>query len=179
MVEENLVHGLYDRQIRLFGQNTQSLIENAEIYIIEREASMREADIGGEIVKNLALLGVKRLVVSPSTERSYKRLAHRSITEINPHIKFEVSDFGDAGGCSVPDLVVMIDTVAPCPCKSSIYVCSRCMSFGDGESRHVCGNIDLDNGFFVNDCLLGAILVQEWVKKLQGKEFTVCYKLRI
>jgi hypothetical protein len=179
MTDEEPLYGLYDRQIRLFGQNTQSLIESAQVYVVEdEEAEVRRTDIGGEIMKNLVLLGVGKLTVSPSTERSYRRMVPKSVTEINPNIRFKVGEFESHGG-DVPDLVVMIDTGTSYPCRSSVYVCSKCMSFNDGKAEHVCGDAGLSDGFFINDCLLGAILVQEWVKRLQGRRFVECYRLRM
>ncbi|WEL39195.1 Myb-like protein [Encephalitozoon hellem] len=180
-MEEEL-YGLYDRQIRLFGKGTQRLIEEARAAVIQGAPYVlgegkRSSDIGGEILKNLVLLGVGEVTVNRHVITSFKRMFVNEISKINEKIKVVVVDDEKAfkAWCEYA-LVIFIDHKEQ-SVSTSIYVCSKCMAFHPLGKSHLCkeyGNISA-----AHDCLLGAIIVQEWVKKLQGKPFVSEYQLKV
>ena len=179
-MDESL-YGLYDRQIRLFGSDTQRRIEESHVCVLQSppynmERKERATTIGGEVLKNLVLLGVGRVSVNKHALESFRRIFVNDISKINDRI--EVGVIGDESGqedWAELDLAIFIDQEhgdAKCP---GIYICSKCMAFHGADKKHVCtghGDISL-----VHDCLLGAIAVQEWVKKLQGRPFVGEYRL--
>ncbi|KAH9410984.1 hypothetical protein HK407_09g13980 [Ordospora pajunii] len=172
------MYGLYDRQIRLFGQQTQALIEKAHVCILQAhlghdQQEHRDTDIGGEILKNLALLGVPRISASKCVIESFKRMFHGSIKDINPEIEINETDTIDIQHSHT--LIIFINGWNEYE-SQGIYACSKCMSFHSTQKQHSCSETSTCISF-ANDCLLGAIIVQEWIKKLQGKPYAECYKL--
>lgn len=172
------MYGLYDRQIRLFGRDTQQRIESASACIIQRppyflNRKERRTDIGGEILKSLALLGVRTLSASASVEESFKRISPNDVCRINKDAVL------NAGTQSTHTLAVFIDEMGQSSAETTVYVCSRCMSFNNARNEHVCTGYVFGECVFAEDCLLGAVVVQEWVKKLQGKPHVEEYQLKI
>lgn len=180
LMDESL-YGLYDRQIRLFGHGTQEQIEKSRVCILQGppyriERKERVTTIGGEVLKNLVLLGVQKVSVNQHVLGSFKRIFANDVAKINDKVEIDVVDKEDEQECwSGYSLAIFIDQEhegVDCP---GIYICSRCMSFHGVDKKHVCtmyGGISL-----AHDCLLGAIAVQEWVKKLQGRPFVSEYRL--
>lgn len=183
---EEALYGLYDRQIRLFGRSTQDLIEDAKVYITQKapyflNRRRRATDIGGEILKNIALLGVKDISVNETTKESFERISANGVEKISEDIKVSIVDAqSQEDNKEIYTLAVYIDQMDDSKeSHAGIYVCSRCMSFHDIKKRHECGGYVLGNNAFPNDCLLGAIVVQEWVKRLQGKPYVEEYQLQL
>ncbi|AFN83460.1 hypothetical protein EROM_080380 [Encephalitozoon romaleae SJ-2008] len=179
---EKELYDLYDRQIRLFGKDTQKLIEESHVaiiqgppYVLGREKRIN--DVGGEILKNLVLLGVERVTVNKHVISSFKRMFVNEITKINEKIRVAVIDEQQTEEAwNGYTLVILIDCKGQTTCPG-IYVCSRCMGFHPLGKRHLCR--ECSNISVVHDCLLGAIIVQEWVKRLQKKPFVDEYYLEI
>ncbi|TBU14573.1 E1 ubiquitin activating enzyme-like protein [Ordospora colligata] len=172
------MYGLYDRQVRLFGQHTQDLIEKAHVCIIQTHQSYcdqyhRDIDIGGEIIKNLALLGVRTISASKCAIESFKRMFHGCIKDINSEI--EINEVNSINVQHKYTFIIFINGLNEYKLEG-IYACSKCMSFHSALKLHICSEASTCISF-ANDCLLGAIIVQEWIKKLQGKPCVECYTL--
>ncbi|CAD26351.1 similarity to DNA damage tolerance protein RAD31 RA31_SCHPO [Encephalitozoon cuniculi GB-M1] len=169
---EEQLYGLYDRQIRLFGKDTQRLIEESHVGIVQGppymlEGNERTNDIGGEILKNLVLLGVGRVTVNEHVLRSFRRMFVNEVSKINEKIRVEVIDEEhQEGAWDGYTLVIFIDQKEQARCPS-IFVCSRCVAFHAPEKEHLCERHSSVSA--AHDCLLGAIVVQEWVKRLQNR----------
>ena len=57
-MDHNIDYGLYDRQVRTFGQQASIRINNSTVYIIGLEGGL-----GCEVAKNLALSGIKNIIL--------------------------------------------------------------------------------------------------------------------
>lgn len=156
----------YDRQIRHFGKDVQLKLGSITVSI---QSSDSNSLIGGEILKNLALLGVNKLYYDENTYKSYKKLVPNEIQQINTNIEICKLDKYDC-----------IFLIYKCSDKITIdngfYVCTEHYTFKKYSSP--CSENESVNDI-VNDCLLGAIVVQEFVKSLQGKSVLDYFKLDI
>ncbi|EOB11690.1 hypothetical protein NBO_934g0001, partial [Nosema bombycis CQ1] len=72
------------------------------------------------------------------------------------------------------DIKIIIDSQEDTINPHIIYVCSKCYSFKTGFKEENCikskSKIELD-------CLLGAFIVQELIKKVAGKEYLKEYRI--
>ncbi|EJW02579.1 hypothetical protein EDEG_03018 [Edhazardia aedis USNM 41457] len=85
---------LYDRQIRLFGYDTQLKIKQMKVRIISKLKcnDKKFSYIGAEILKNFALIGVINLEFNKLTLDSYSMMVPNSLQEINENIIYSVID---------------------------------------------------------------------------------------
>ncbi|KAM0679037.1 hypothetical protein BDAP_000416 [Binucleata daphniae] len=77
---------LYDRQIRLFGYETQYKIKNLKIKIFAYKNNF----CAGEIIKNFALLGVTEMKMNKLALESFDKISVNSLSEINEAIKVTI-----------------------------------------------------------------------------------------
>ncbi|ADM11974.1 uncharacterized protein Eint_080380 [Encephalitozoon intestinalis ATCC 50506] len=179
---EKELYGLYDRQIRLFGKDTQKSIEESHVVVVQgppyiMAGEKRINDVGGEILKNLVLLGVRKITVNADVLVSFKKIFANKIEKINEEVKVTTIDQEkDEEIWARCTQAIFIDMKMRTNCPS-IYVCSRCMAFHPLDQEHVCR--EYDSVSVAHDCLLGAIIVQEWVKKLQKRSFVDEFRLEI
>lgn len=175
----NDLYGLYDRQIRLFGRETQRLIESACVYVVQGppyilNTKMRTTDIGGEILKNLVLLGVRTIFTDEIVKSSFSRVSPNDVSKINDEV-----DVRTEVGKETYTVAIFVDKTDEVESDVGIYVCSRCMSFHDIKKEHVCAKYVLNRDPFAGDCLLGAIVVQEWIKRVQNASYVEEYQLKL
>lgn len=137
----------------------------------------RVSDIGGEILKNLVLLGVRRISMNKAVDDSFKRICPVDAGRMNEDMEVRMVDEPD--GKERYDLAVFVDQVRDVESCVGIYVCSSCMMFQSVEKKHECSGYVLGDMVFVNDCLLGAIVVQEWVKRLQNRPHAEEFQLSL
>lgn len=163
----------YDRQIRLFGAETQSRLMELKVQILGL-ANFASS----EILKNLVLLGVGKIIVQKDILDHTRKLVPDDLTEINESLAIELSDEEKD-----PEFLFIVDVPAE---DSNIHgarmcvVCSRCLTIRMGSSGHECDAADADSSCTVaRQCLVGGIAVQEFVKLVQGKRHADCYRAEL
>ncbi|ELA42619.1 uncharacterized protein VICG_00371 [Vittaforma corneae ATCC 50505] len=155
----------YDRQIRLFGVETQEKLCSMKVQVL---GSVNL--ISAEIVKNIVLLGVGKIIISRELLDETKKLVPDSLQCINPALEIMFLDFPTE--C---DFTFNIDIESRN--KSSFYfVCSKCLSINAETHIHDCVPLETDL-LEVKYCLVGALAVQEFIKFIQGKDSVKSYKV--
>ncbi len=76
-----MVDARYDRQIRLFGEETQKKLFKIKIQVLGTSNA-----ISMEIIKNIVLLGVQNLVIEKSMEEETRKFIPNSLKEINENL---------------------------------------------------------------------------------------------
>ncbi|TBU10866.1 hypothetical protein CWI38_1505p0020 [Hamiltosporidium tvaerminnensis] len=166
---------LYDRQIRIFGFETQKKLLNFTVLILDQENKNRF--IAGEIIKNFVLLGVKKIGYNKYAFDSFEKLSPIKITEINENI---ICDIVNHQNVRYNDysLTVFIDLKPEVSVNNCVFICSKCFSFYFLDQEETCKeNCGTKESSVANDCLLGAIFVQEAVKKIKGDIYLSKYTL--
>ncbi|KAG0442383.1 SUMO-activating enzyme subunit 1 [Dictyocoela muelleri] len=181
----------YDRQIRLFGIETQKKLKNLKIKI-----KSKKSFIAAEILKNFALLGVEYFILNTNVTEIYKKLVPTDVHEINKDIKiiFQydidnnkklINENKDVTSIKKEeykidqcDISIHVDMDG-----DGIFVCSNCFLY-DFDDKCKCIANDYTNNRskendLVRECLLGSILVQEILKKINGEKFFRKYKLEV
>ncbi|EPR78531.1 hypothetical protein SLOPH_1834 [Spraguea lophii 42_110] len=155
---------LYDRQIRLFGFETQKKILRFKVEIYSNGNEL----ISGEIAKNFILLGSTCILDENS---------RNSLIKVWEDYNEENKNEGDA-------LKICVDRK---DLEADYYICSKCLSY-DNKICNIClsGNdntrMDINNdkdsiNTIVQQLLLGGIFVQEMVKKINNEEYKSKYIL--
>lgn len=179
----------YDRQIRLFGMETQKKLRNMTVQVYGSGSA-----IVGEIVKNLVLLGVNWLILQKAAELDYDQLVPNKMAEINELVTVQYeeeivkSDFlFIVGEMADLDRTVGLDSAIGTP---YYFVCSRhaCHTLRKSAMRHECRqdgsadtqqngpeSIQAEVGLRARQCLIGAFAVQEFLKAIQGKRHVAEY----
>lgn len=156
----------YDRQVRLIGKEVQAKIEKLSVSMI----SHSESFLSGEILKNMTLLGVRRFKVNAPCLESYKRLVLGDVDKLNENLELEIVNELDLG-C---DVRILVDYEGES--EDAIYICTKCYTFRMGGVIEGCKERETN---IVKDCLLGAFVVQEVIKKIADKEYLEGYTLSI
>jgi hypothetical protein len=164
----------YDRQIRLFGKDVQNILGRLRISVLSNTTGY----ISGEILKNIVLLGVNEIYADTSTLHSFNKLVPNTIKGINPRCKLleecpEVSDMVFVvSKCSDPLFVcsdpLFVSTNPLFVCKDPLFVCKDHYEYKKGWGT--CKGKKMSNDK-VKDCLIGGIIVQEFIKKLQNQKY--------
>lgn len=158
---------LYDRQIRIFGKDTQEKLISTSIQLIT-PALLQEGSeslyIAGEILKNFILLGVTQIYATDECISALKLLVpDEFMTDKRINITREYLN---------TNINIFIDSYSD---DSGIFICTQCYRFGD-KWVHECTKECSGNDVAL-ECLLGAVFVQEMVKKLMGVDYRSEYKL--
>lgn len=172
----------YDRQIRVFGFTTQEKLQNMRVTLYTSTNNY----VSAEIVKNLVLLGVADLKINKRAEECVLRMIPGGIKDINEKLRLEVfddaasmTDHSSTGSCSMNEqevnVTIQIDNFVVNGFGRSFYVCSKCCMFGDTCDHHC---VETEHKI-ENECLLGAVLVQEMVKMLSGENYQKEYRLDV
>jgi len=168
----------YDRQIRLFGVETQKKLLGATVQVFGTDNF-----ISAEILKNLVLLGVGKIFVSKKILEFTKKIVPDDLSKINKSLVVEFSDKMES--CHfrfiVDSVSLNADTVA-CESESlmpicSYFVCSRCLTLIFNGYEHECVQKEdkvLDVAY---QCLAGAFAVQEYLKFIQEKSNVETFKI--
>lgn len=178
----------YDRQIRLFGIETQKKLKNLKILI-----KSKKSFIAAEILKNLVLLGVEHFTVDTNVIEMYYKLVPTRLEDINKDVKIETGcELKNGIDCNQQDIRKNSDD-----CKISrdfdfsiyvdkvgkgIYVCSSCLMYDFDSTCDCIGGKSAkpaEEHNLPRECLLGSILVQEIVKNINGDKVIRKYKLEI
>ncbi|KAM0679853.1 SUMO-activating enzyme subunit 1 [Glugoides intestinalis] len=155
----------YDRQIRLLGFETQQKLYKMKIQVIGSANT-----VSAEIIKNVVLLGVGSVVITSKMLEEAKKLVPDALNAINESLKIEFSD--SAVDC---DFVFAVD-IAIKGSTPSFFVCSKCLLLKAGDQQHTCEESD-DCNLIAKHCLLGALVVQEYIKKTQGIKTLSFYRI--
>lgn len=164
----------YDRQIRLFGIETQSKLAGLKVQI------MGSANFSScEILKNIVLLGVGKVIVQKDILDYTKRLVPDDLMDINESLVIELSDERrESEFLFCVDRPIEDDRNN----RSSVYfVCSKCLTIKMDGFAHECSgadSVDL-SCMAARQCLVGGFAVQEFIKLVQGKKHADCYKVEL
>ncbi|ELQ75152.1 SMT3/SUMO-activating complex, AOS1/RAD31 component [Trachipleistophora hominis] len=174
----------YDRQIRIFGFTTQEKLQNMCVTLYTSTFNY----ISAEIIKNLVLLGVTNLKINKRAEESVLRMIPGGLQAINDKLRLVVFDdivdvidysktednVADEHAESL-DIIIAVDYFVQNERRNSFYVCSKCYMFSD-NCDHNC--VETEHSI-ENECLLGAILVQEIVKMVSNESCQKMYRLDV
>lgn len=164
----------YDRQIRLFGFETQQRLSEMTVQILGGTTL-----ISCEIIKNVVLLGVHKIIVEEQALSSIKRIVPVCLKDINENLVIEISNKVESS-----DFLFTVDKRADA--SNSYFICSKCLVIKKGGGVHECtacagqsdGSIEStvqsvignDACRAATECLVGAFAVQEFLKTIQGQE---------
>lgn len=155
----------YDRQIRLFGIETQEKLCSMKVQIIGDSGY-----VSSEIIKNLVLLGIGHIVVQEAMLECVKKIIPDPLDKINENLRIEVSN-----EVSRSDFIFIIGlelkTILP-----GFYICPKCLMFKMEDFDHPCNKTEIECKV-AKEFLLGALVVQEFIKLIQGKEHEKHYKI--
>lgn len=162
---------LYDRQIRLFGYDTQEKLKNMKILIM---CSNKQSFLAGEILKNFACLGVEKIYTDQKTLDSFNGMIPNKLENINENIKHEIMEDKNDTKIYLSDVLrIFVDLDGEC----DFFICSKCLFFRK-EYAHDCVRQTKGDEMALQ-CLLGAIFAQEIVKKVKGDVFCEKYQINI
>lgn len=147
----------YDRQIRVFGRETQNRIYQTKVVIHSKNVNY----IAAEILKNILLLGFSEICINESVGESVKLLLFDDVQQISAA---KISYTSEEIDC---DIYVSI-------CDIEYYFCCSCLSFS--TSLHKCEKKTNEPHL---EMLIGSIFVQEIIKKLKGDKHVNEYTLQI
>lgn len=156
----------YDRQIRLFGFRVQNHIAKIRVQVI----GIGNA-IVAEIIKNLVLLGVNKIVIEEGALKDFYKLVPNKITEINKNLEVIYSN-----NVIQADFLFIMDRIINSP-TDFYFVCSKCYLIKKNNCVHNC--VENNARDIVLDCLIGAIVVQEFLKIIEKKSHLEEYKLEL
>lgn len=157
----------YDRQIRLFGEETQRKLCSLKVQILGTSNA-----VAMEIIKNVVLLGVETIAIEESMLEETKKYIPNSLQEINENLKIQFKD-----KIIESDFLFLIDQSYSGELKNYYFICSKCFTIKFSESEHVCKDIENDS-ILAKQCLIGAFAVQEFLKLIQGKRNCNEFNLR-
>lgn len=153
----------YDRQIRLFGEKTQEKLCSTTVQILGSSNL-----ISAEIIKNVVLLGVGKIIIYKSMLNEVSKIVPDSLQSINPNLVIEFSN--NPFEC---DFRFNIDYSTD---LKGFHICSNCLLISSEKNEHECIPTN-DELLEVRQCLVGAFSVQEFIKFTQGKESIKNYKI--
>jgi len=163
----------YDRQIRLFGVETQEKLRKMKVQLIGTPNL-----ISAEILKNVVLLGVVSVVASKEIIEEVKKIVPDPLRLINPDLVLETSE--QPTHC---DFAFLVDTIpAGTECSDQLglashyFVCSKCLTVAKGTAIHPC-EVTVESASEARQCMVGAFAVQEFIKHTQGKYSVDLYRL--
>ena len=164
----------YDRQIRLFGLETQKKLINLKVQVLGLQNA-----VSMEIIKNIVLLGIGTVVINKKMIEEIQKYIPNSLLEINENLKIEFSET-----VVESDFLFLVDLEIENLSKNYYFVCSMCYTVKWSSSHSHCEN-DRNNKNDKNDlekfspelilakqCLIGAVSVQEFLKLVQGKRYS-------
>lgn len=161
----------YDRQIRLFGLETQQALSRMTVQVVGGDSL-----VSAEIVKDIVLLGVSKLVAAEGPLAAAERMVAGRLCDINEHIVVEASEH------AVPcDFLFAVDVPPPPACRC-YFICSRCLTVQKDTSAHACQEACYEPGSTARhaaECLAGAFAVQEFIKFVQGKKHAESYRVEL
>lgn len=146
----------YDRQIRLIGKDTQERLFGMTVQVLGTTSA-----ISSEVIKNLVLLGIKKLVVTKDAINEIKKYVPDNLSHINPNLNLEINE-----SLTRCDFIFEID------CKTAgtnkCHICSNCLYVDLGSTVHECETNQPtkynEECLLAVECLLGAYAVQEFLK---------------
>lgn len=139
----------YDRQIRLFGHDTQRKIFEADVLITSKEVSY----LAGEIFKDLLLLGCNNFTINKNVDDSIKLILFDE--------KEKISDAKVQFTTQSPETDVYIRIF-----DTNFFFCRSCLSFS--TKLHTCESKRNEAHL---EMLLGGVFVQEMVKWMKGDKY--------
>lgn len=159
----------YDRQIRLFGIETQSKLVNTKIAILQ---SSTPSLVSGEILKNILLLGVNEIYCDQETISSFKKICPTSFKEINKNVNLEIikkeeilkNEFTNC-------FVIFVDEAPKLVGINYFFICSSCLSYHNTLQVHSVCNKAKDDLAAVKECMVGSFFVNDLVNFLRGTDF--------
>lgn len=154
----------YDRQIRLFGFKTQEKISQLTVQILG-EINY----VSTEILKNLVLLGFQKIIVKPELINFSYKIIPDSISEVNENVLIETAE--NAVKC---DFTFNVSKIPIKGCN----ICPHCYKITNKEEinsdeDHSCEIAEFGSDLLkiAHECFVGALSVQEFLKKIQGLEY--------
>ena len=160
----------YDRQIRLFGKNVQHKLTALSVSIL---SSNENNFVSGEILKNLVLLGVGNIYADANTIISFGKLVANKIKDINP--KVNILDKAEG-------IYFIIDDILVPKAEKVFYISSKKLEYSTFSSNFLNDTSKIINennssSDVVKECLLGGIIVQEFIKMIQNQTYQTSYML--
>lgn len=168
----------YDRQIRLFGVETQKKLLSATVQV-----SGTDNFISAEILKNLVLLGVEKIFVSKKILEFTKKIVPDDLSKINKNLVIEFSDkmenchfrfIVDVVPLNANDIICGSGSLLPI---CSYFVCSKCLTLIFNGYEHECVQNEGKMLDVAYQCLAGALAVQEYLKFIQEKANVEAFKI--
>lgn len=164
----------YDRQIRLFGVETQNKIASISVKVA--------GDINyisAEILKNLVLLGCTRIHVKEELVKFTKKLVPDDLNEINDNLTLDFLD-----EYNNTDFIFNVFSDNRNGYKG-YNICSKCLRMIYLECclpiEHKCESKCPEDEVLriARECCIGSISVQEFLKFIQNKKHLIDYQLNI
>ncbi|WUR02618.1 ubiquitin-like modifier-activating enzyme [Vairimorpha necatrix] len=154
----------YDRQIRLFGKEVQDKLNNLSVSVLSEKD---DTFVSGEIMKNLVLLGVNKIYADDNTLKSFTRLVPNTIEGINPKINMLDKPEG---------IIFVVDKLHSVPEVVNFYISSESLEF---DNKEIIKNAAFckDESHYIKECLLGGIVIQEFIKMLQNQTYQTKFSL--
>lgn len=167
----------YDRQIRLFGIETQSKLAGLRVQILG-PANFSSC----EILKNVVLLGIGKVIVQRDILDHTKRLVPDDLMDINEDLVIELSDERrESEFLFCVDRSIEDDSTN----RGNVYfVCSKCLTIKTDGFAHECSDVENTDSIDLScvvarQCLVGGFAVQEFIKLIQGKQHADCYRVEL
>lgn len=183
----------FDRQIRLFGIETQEKLKNTTI-IIDGTAN----NIASEITKCVILLGVKEIKTTQEIVNKTEYLIKNKLKDINEHVKITIlpsNILEKEVNTNLLSFKTILTLLKLNKIKKTFnfsfiidkkiangnnfyYICSNCLTFIKNTYKHDnCTNLRFNfqqeyNSkclLMAKEVLLGAMSVQEFIKIIEGK----------
>lgn len=161
----------YDRQIRLFGVDTQHKLINTTIVIVQTNTSKKETLISGEILKNVLLLGVNKIFCNKETLDSFYKLSPNSIKDLNKSVNLSIISKKDVEKDDfINCIVVLVDTLVNLIGNDKFFICSGCYSYHNTLIAHsVCEKRE-DPLNLYKECMIGAFFVNDLINFIKDKK---------
>lgn len=180
----------YDRQIRLFGTDVQKKILETDVVVLQGNAlnneeclntynSAHHSLVSGEIVKNFALLGFRKIYLNREALESFKRIVPNDIKDINENVKIEVIRENNLDDISDNQIVALVDQAGSIAGDNMYFICSGCYSFHPAFEAHNACVRQFNDESIAMECMIGSIFVHEMVKMLRGEEYLKNFKLEL
>ncbi|KCZ76507.1 hypothetical protein H311_02496 [Anncaliia algerae PRA109] len=162
----------YDRQIRLFGIETQKKIQETPLVIVQTNKTKKHSLIGGEILKNILLLGFNIIYCDEEILSSFNELCPNPHNELNKNVKLTMISKEDVYEERFDSYIfVLVDTLVNIIGNNKFFLCSACFSYHNTLISHSVCNRNIDELTAIKECMLGAFFVNDLINFIKdGKE---------
>ncbi|RVD92713.1 E1 ubiquitin activating enzyme [Tubulinosema ratisbonensis] len=171
MQEEEKDLEKYDRQIRLFGLETQLKLIDTPIVLVQTHITNKPSFVSGEILKNILLLGVNKIFCDNETLTSFYNLCPNRIENLNNSVELTVIEKSKLTTKEFSDkIIILVDTLINLIGNDKFFICSGCFSYHNTLIAHsVCERVE-DPLLPIKECMIGAFFVNDLIKFIKDKK---------